>query len=51
MGYGNLKGTIIGTRMATCDVGTRIPHYVIHYDDGEKDAVPVEDVEDEWQVL
>lgn len=47
----DLYGVITGSRIAKCDVGTKIPHYVIKFDDGDTECVPVEDVEDEWQVV
>lgn len=47
----DLYGTLIDTRIAECDTGDMLPHYVIRYDDVDIDKVPVEDVEDEWSVV
>ena len=50
-----LIGTIVGTRMAKeGGWGDVLPSYVIKFDSGETDPIPVEDVDEEggeWSVL
>lgn len=47
----DLVGTILGSTEAMNDVDQLAPCYVVQYQDGRMESLPIEDVHDEWQVL